>query len=181
MTFNLSTCSLIIGGLLVLLSGSALIWPASAQKIARAFSRNTATAWVLVIIDIIWSAWLVHNEPMPRFEQYKSWLLLITPALILMIVFLIDELLAARALGGLLLLGATPILTAVRFNDASWRIFMALVGYAMVLAGIALVLSPFRLRKTVDWLAMTGDRWRVTSIAGLIIGATAVLSGFFVY
>ncbi len=181
MTLELSTCSLIVGGLLSLLFGTALIWPESAQKIVRAFSRNTAAAWALVVIDVVWSAWLVYNEPMPRFEQYKSWLFLITPALILMIVFLMDELLAARALGGLLLLAATPVLTAARFNDASWRIFMAVVGYAMVITGIVLVLSPFRLRKTVDWLSASRSRWQAASAAGAIIGITALLSGLFAY
>ncbi|MFW6152538.1 MAG: hypothetical protein ACOC6C_06135 [Verrucomicrobiota bacterium] len=181
MRINLSHCALIIGSLMILLSGSALIWPASARKIARGFSRNTAAAWTLVIIDMVWSAWLVHNEPMPRFEQYKSWLFILTPGLIVMIIFLMEELLAARALGGLMLLAASPILTAVRFNDSSWRIFMTLIGYTMVLAGIMLVLSPFRLRKGAEWLSVSRFRWQAASIAVLLIGATALLSGVFAY
>ena len=85
------------------------------------------------------------------------------------IIFLMDELLAARAFGGLLLLAGNPVLLAARWAPTPWRLVMPTLVYIWVLAGMILVLSPWRLRKALERLG--GDRgWRLAGVTLGVIG-----------
>jgi uncharacterized membrane protein len=181
MTTDLSFWAVLLGGILVVLFGLALVLPEMFRNGCRKFLRSRSAAWVLVTADICWSAWLLYNEPMPRLEDYKPWLWLAAPVSILLIGFFVDELLAPRALGGLMLLTAAPVLFAARFNPSSWRLFMSVFGYVIVIAGIVFVLAPYQFRNlTGAWFA-SGARRLTGTCLGLLAGAAMLALGLLVY
>jgi hypothetical protein len=66
-------------------------------------------------------------------------------------------------------------------GESRWRYFIPLAAYAIVLAGVVLVMSPYRLRRWVDALARTDVRCRATGCAIALAGGFVVALGIFVY
>jgi uncharacterized protein YjeT (DUF2065 family) len=90
-------------------------------------------------------------------------------------VWLMDELLAPRALGGLLLLAANPLLNAVRWADSAWRYVPVVTAYAWVIVGCALMLYPWLFRRwsaqfveKPGWLRLAGGG---KLLAGVVLAA----------
>ncbi|HPJ56130.1 MAG TPA: hypothetical protein PLK81_00595, partial [Kiritimatiellia bacterium] len=76
-------------------------------------------------------------------------------ALLASVVYFLDELLAPRSLGALLLLLANPLLLGVRWADSAWRIVPVLIAYAWVVIGCALMLHPWLFRRACRRLCAT--------------------------
>lgn len=179
-TLAIATCT--YAGFKIAGSLGALVAPEQARRCWRGFSRNDVTAWVLTAIDLFWAGYLVLTTPpfsaMPRINLlvYAGAPL----AFFLMVVFM-DEMLAPRALGGLLLLLATPFLDAARWGDNSWRYVITLLAYLWVIVGMWLVISPYRFRQFTDYVAGDGGRFKRTNIVGLAIGILLMALGLMVY
>jgi len=154
-----------VGALLLLTT------PASAARALAAFPRNVWAGRVLAGVALAWSAWLAWDMPMGFVDAYKQWLYVLTPVVYLLVIWLMEEMLAARAFGGLLLLVAEPMLSAARQPGLSaWRLTVVLVVYAWIVAGIALVLGPYWFRKTAEAICGSAGRCRATGAGGLAIG-----------
>ena len=93
----------------------------------------------------------------------------------------LDEMLASRSLGGLLLLIANPILYSARWHDSTWRLVMPVLAYVIVVIGMTLVLSPYRFRDAVSVVASTPARCRLLGLSGLVIGGVVIALGAFAY
>jgi len=77
----------------------------------------------------------------------------------------VDDLLAPRALGAILLLAPSPILAMVRAADTQWSCAVAAVAYLMVAAGLVLVVSPYRFRTCAGNWTATDRRCRILAAA----------------
>ncbi len=160
-------------GSLLLLSA-----PAAAARALAAFPRNVWVGRVLAAAALAWSAWLAWDMPMGFVDAYKQWLYVLTPLVYLLVVWLMDEMLAARAFGGLLLLVAEPVLAAARQPGLSdWRLTLVGLVYIWVVAGMALVLGPYWFRKTAEVMCRSEDRSRMAGAVGLAIGILLVVLG----
>lgn len=158
-------------GILHLLIG-ATMWvnPAGALKGVKAFPRYDWAGRILAAVCIVWSVYLVREMPLGWFDAYKGWLYVAGPILYLLISIFMADLLAARALGGLLLLVASPILEAASFQPSSLRLILVVLAYAWVIAGMALVLAPYRFRKTAEKVCGTMGQCRVVGGVGVLLG-----------
>ena len=88
-----------------------------------------------------------------------------------------DELLAPRALGGLLLLVPCPIIEVARQNG----LLLVSIAYVLVVLGIILVLSPYMFRKAMScWIAST-SRCRAFGCIFLGIGVFVSMFGLLFY
>ena len=180
-TLPLSTMAQLVGGILAALSLPAFIAPESSRRGLQAFTRNVRAGWLLAAVDMVWVAWIVLNASLGRFEHLKPAVYVIAPVCFLMLVNYLDEMLASRSLGGLLLLVANPILYSARWHDSSWRLVMPVLAYVIVVIGMTLVLSPYRFRDAVAVLASTPARCRALGLAGLAVGGAVVALGALVY
>lgn len=178
----LALVSLIAGGFTILLCAPALLMPATSRILCERFPRNAVAAWVLVAADLAWAAALLYYSPILAGMLWAQRLaVLLAPVAFVLIVFLLDELLAARALGGLLVLVPRPILDAAFVNDSGWKLVMTLFAYALAIAGILLILSPFYFRKFTGFVLKTDRRSRVTGMLGVGLGAAMVILALTVY
>lgn len=151
---KLDQAAAFLGAVGLLASLALVMAPASCRAFLPGLGRHVPTAWTLTAIDLLWVAWIVFHAPLGRFEFLKPGLYLLTPIAFFLLIHFMDELLGARALGGLLLLMANPVLNAARWHDADARYVMTLIAYSWAVAGIALVLSPFLWRRWVSpWVA----------------------------
>lgn len=177
----LSIAALAVGLSIVAVNAPAAAKPAAFIRFARAFPRSKTAAWILTGIDLIWVAWIVNHASLDRFDALKPFLWIATPLAFAAVVVFMDELLAPRALGGLLLLAANPILNAARWNPSDWRLVMTVIAYIWIVGGILLVLGPYRLRLWAERMIANERRCRMFGAARLLVGLVLVALAFTVY
>lgn len=147
-----------------------LLAPAAAQRALAAFPRSRAAAWLLTALDLAWVVLIMRGASLGRFDILKPYLPLAGVATFAAIVWGLDELLAVRALGGLLLLLGDPMLDAVRWTGGAWPIAAAVLAYILVIVGAIWVLWPWTFRKTHERLTRTPLRWRLWSALWIALG-----------
>ena len=108
-------------------------------------------------------------------------LYVLTPLSIVLVGFFVDDLLAPRALGGLLLLLAAPLLDAARWHASPLRLVVVVAAYILVVKGVVLVVCPYQFRKKVERF-LTGDHaCRLWGSAGCVVGAVLLTLALTVY
>lgn len=163
------------------INAALVLAPGRMRRLALDFPRSRWPAWLLTAVDLCWAGWVVYHAELGRFNGLKPSLFLLTPLAIGLVAFFMDELLAPRALGGLLLLLANPILNAARWHPSPWHFVLTALAYVWVAAGIVLVLSPFRFRQVADFATRTPLRCRVGGLARLAFGALLLVLGLSVF
>jgi hypothetical protein len=177
----LSMMAVVIGAALVAGRLPGLVAPEKARALVKAFPRSRFWAWLLTCLDMAIVAFLVWNLPDSWFTPWRASLLVLIPVSIALIVWFVDELLAARALGGLLLLVAAPVLEAARFHPSDARLVLVVLAYVWVFAGMLLVANPWWFRKLTEPLMATDLRCRLASAAGVLLGLVLIALGVWVY
>lgn len=172
---KLATAATIVGTLAGVSGLACVVVPGRVREWLRAFPREVWGGRILSAACLLWVGAIVLHAPLGRFEGLKPLSYVVVPVVFLAIIFLMSELLAARALGALLLLAANPVLRAAFVHPAPARLVMTAMAYAWVIAGILLVLSPYRFRQAAAFWITTDKRCR---LAGLLrLAAAALLLG----
>lgn len=171
---TLQAMSMLVGGVYALTHLPLVLAPALSRRGLAAFPRSEWAGRILAAIALAWAAALVRDMPLGWFDQHKDWLYVVTPAVYVLTVLFVDDLLAPRAFGGLLLLVAEPVLTAARFHPSGARLVLVLLAYGWVGVGTLLVLTPYWFRKTVERICGTDARCRILGAAGLAVGALLI-------
>ena len=154
-----------------------LLAPAATQRALAAFPRFRYAAWILTAIDITWVVLIMRGASLGPFDILKPYLPLIGALVCAAIAWGLYELLAVRALGGLLLLG-DPILDTVRWTGGAWPIALAILAYILVIVGAFWVLWPWTFRKTHERQTKTPLRWRLWSTLWIALGLAHAIGAF---
>ena len=176
--------NLFLGNLLVLLGALGVLagllvlrFPAALRAGLAAFPRSKWPGWILTAVCVFWVAWVIRHAALGRFEVVKP----LIPVLALVgfgaIVWFLDELLAPRALGGLLLLLANPMLNGVRWSESTWRFAVVLIAYAWVVAGCILMLHPWGFRRLAGKFLVSTAWLRAAGWGKVLAGAVLVAAG----
>ena len=179
--FSLAQMACALGTFIVVLNLPAALAPGLFRRMVEAFPRSKLPALFLTALDLGWVSWVILHAPLGRFEFLKPAVYAAAPISFLAIVFFMDELLAPRALGGLLLLLANPILNAARWHPSNWRLVMTVAAYLWVISGIVLFLSPYRFRHFAAFMTKTDMRCRLLGLVRLAVGACFLFLGLRVY
>lgn len=155
--------------------------PGLARKGLQVFPRNIWAGGILAALALAWAAWELNDMPLGAVDAYKTWLWVAGPLVYLLVMVFMNELLAPRALGGLLMLSASPLLEAQRVCDSGWTVIPALLAYIWVVTGMVLVLSPFRFRQAMELCCGTDAACRWTGIAGQVLAVFMVGLGLMVF
>ena len=151
--------------------------PAAVCAGLQAFPRSKSPGWILAAIGTFWACWVIFHAALGRFEVVKPLIPVLGVATFAAIVYFLDELLAPRALGGLLLLVANPLLNGVRWADSPLRFAVVLIAYAWVVAGCVLMLHPWAFRRTCEKFAATAAAVRRIGWAKALGGAILLAAG----
>jgi len=182
MMMSLAELSLWIGGIYVAIHLPLVIAPQMSRKLFKVFPRNFWLGAVLAAVALVWSALEVNAMPLGNFIGDYKWLLwILTPVVLGLVLVFMNELLAPRALGGLLLLVANPVLSiqCLSASRATWLI--AGLAYVWVVAGTLLVLSPYRFRHAIEKYCATDSRCRLAGSLGVVVGCILIGLGFTVF
>jgi hypothetical protein len=179
---ELEITALIIGGVFAALGLPGLVFPNMARMLVRRFPRSVVAAWLLAAIDLVWAAWILYHAVfLAEMPGVRKLVVILLPVSFFLIVFFMAELLAPRALGGLLLLLGEPVLRTIRWFDAPLKWILPVMVYIWVVVGIILVLSPYRFRKAGDVLTKNTSRTRISGAFITAWGLFIIYLGLVVY
>ena len=171
----------LMGGILAVAGAALLVAPGALRRGLAALPRSAAVGRILAAVDLAWAAWLLFHTPLGRFEHLKPLIYILTPVSYLAVIGYMEDLLAARALGGFLLLAPAPVLAVARWHPSGWRLVVVVLCYAMAVAGIALVLSPYLLRKWLSRLVRDEGACRVCGFVVVLMGGCLLFLGASVF
>ena len=174
---NLHTAGIVSGALLLVISLPGFIIPTRAQAWLKGLPRSRVAGVVLLTIALVWSFWLLATMEMGEFSSFRRPLLIVLPIGYLLVMRFVEEFLAVRALGILCLLAAEPLLEAAFFRYETSRLFLTVLAYLMILAGLFWVTMPYLLRDQINWTTKSTRRWHtihgLAAIYGIVILACA--------
>jgi hypothetical protein len=174
---SLQTGGFIAGMALVLLSLPGLIKPGLVQIWLKRFPRSSVGGIVLLSLVLVWSFWLLATMEMGEFSSFRRPLMIVLPIGYVLVLRFVEEFLAVRALGILCLLAAEPLLEAAFFRYETTRLFLAVLAYLLIVAGLCWVTMPYLLRDQINWSARSNMRWRtvhgIAAVCGIAILACA--------
>lgn len=183
MTYSipLPTVLMILALLLGALGVVAVARTARFQKALLDFPRNRMAGMALAAIALLWAGWLISQMQVGFLEPYKWTLYLLTPLTMYLVIFYLDELLAPRALGGLLLIVPTVVLDAARWQDSPLRYLPILVAYLWIIQGILLVLAPYKFRRWSVPITQSKRKCQWWGWAHLVTAGLFAALGLFVF
>jgi hypothetical protein len=180
---RLAILSLVLGAVLGAVYAGMIVVPGKMRNAFKAFPRAKVIGWVFSLLALVWAAWHLNNMPLGRFDEYKNLLFIITPVIFILVVICMDELLAARSLGAIMILVPTPLLEAARVSDAQWSLVLVvkLIAYAMAIKGIFIVFSPYLFRQLVERIITSDERCRLFGVAGSVLMLLVIALALTVY
>jgi len=174
---SLQTGGFIAGVALVVLSLPGLIKPGLVQIWLKRFPRSSVGGILLLSLVFVWSFWLLATMEMGEFSSFRRPLMIVLPIGYVLALRFVEEFLAVRALGILCLLAAEPLLEAAFFRYETARLFLTVLAYLLIVAGLCWVTMPYLLRDQINWSARSNMRWRtmhgIAAVYGIAILACA--------
>ncbi len=163
--------------------GGGLVALGAPEMVCRGMEKYPRSVWpgrILLAVDLVWSAYGVTQMHLGGFDAMKVHLYWLTPVLIVIGCLYLDEMLSVRALGGLLLLAAGPMLAAARWQPSAWRLVITVIAYLWIAAGLLWLMEPWWFRRMVARMASVA----VVRSAGLVkaaVGAALIVLAVLVY
>ncbi len=170
-TLKLESALYLVGLLLVVAHALALFQPKAAQDWLRGLPRSKGLGFLFVTVAAAWFAWLVWKMDLGEFSNWRTRVLIGTPIAWWLAWRYVDEFLAVRGLGMLVLLGAEPLLGAAFLRPEMSRLFLVSLVYVWVGFALFWVGMPYTLRDQIGWVTGDQKRWRAAAFAGLAFGA----------
>lgn len=172
---SLKTTGLLLGALLVLAHLFALFRPAATKQFLAGFPRNRMAGIVLTILVLVWSMVVVNHMDMAEFYTLRPWLLMILPIAAILVILYMDEFLAVRSLGTLMLLVSAPVLASAFLKEPSSRLLLPILAYWWIILGMIYVGMPWMLRNHIRWATAGRGRWTAICSAGVAYGGVMML------
>ena len=155
--------------------------PAWVRQGLRDFPRSVWPGRILLAVDVVWAAYAVTTLHLGMFDAWKVHLYWLAPVCIVLGCLYLDELLSVRALGGLLLLVAGPILNAARWNPSDWRLVVTCIAYAWILVGLVFLLEPWWFRRLCARMVLSDRIIRIGGIFKAAVGFGLIALAFWGY
>lgn len=176
---KLSTLSIILGLGIGLPQIYGLVNPQQFAASVRKFPRNVPIGIALMLIGTAWFLWNFSQESISEFSAYKPHLMTFFAAVGIGSCFFVHDFLAVRGLAVVLLLLAKLMVDTGRpmLSVTHWTLVIQTWGYVLVVAGIWLTISPWRLRDALNWATANDTRVRVGSGIRLAFGLFVALLG----
>jgi len=175
---SLQMIGIIVGVVLVGLHIYALMKPTEVKGFLKEFPRHKNIGIGILAVDLIWSLWLLNRVDLGEFHNLRQPLQIILPVAFFLVIVFVDEFLAVRALGVLMLLLACPILDIAFLKPPVSRLFLSALAYIWIVAALFWVGMPYVLRDQIGWASKSEGRWKALATAGVAYGALILVCAF---
>jgi hypothetical protein len=174
---KLSMLSVLLGLLVALPSAYGVMKPAALAAWARKFSRHTPTGVTLMLLATLWFVFNVSQESLSDFARMKTAFFLLFAAVGIGACIYVRDFLPVRGLAVVMLLLAKVMTDTARWADTDWRWVIVTWAYALVIAGMWLTISPWRLRDLIEWTTANEQRVRLLSGLRFAFGIFVIILG----
>lgn len=171
----------VVGGLVLASSTAMLVFPQGTRAALRAFPRCRPAGWILAAAAVGWVTWIVRNAELGRFAFLSPYVPLAGILLFVAVVWGLDKLLPARALGGLLLLVADPLLDGIRWSGGAWNVVVTLMIYLWIALGAYWMLYPWGFRKLVERLPEAPSWFRALALLRALAGVILCIGAGWIF
>ena len=171
----MSTLAIIAWILGTLAVGVGLFAVAAPDVVRRGLTDFPRSIWpgrILLAVDMVWAAYAVTTLHLGIFDAWKVHLYWLAPVSIVLGCLYLDELLSVRALGGLLLLAAGPVLAAARWNPSNGRLVVTCITYVWILIGLTFVLEPWWFRRLMKPIIQNDLLVRCAGVCKTAVGGS---------
>jgi hypothetical protein len=169
-SLKLHTAYALVGLLLIAAHALALFKPAAVRTWLRKFPRSKGWGITLLTVAAIWFFLLVWNMDLGEFTNWRQTVLIATPVAWLLTWKYVEEFLAVRALGMIVLLAAEPLLESAFLRPEPGCFFLRFLVYVGIVFAMFWVGTPYTLRDQISWVTGAERRWRAAAFAGLGYG-----------
>jgi hypothetical protein len=147
---------------------------------ARGFARSVVTGRILMVLATLWFVYYVRAESLSDFASFKQYMMFGFLVIGIATCFFVQDFLAVRGAAVLFLLLAKQMVDTGRphLGQSSLVLVIQIWAYVLVLAGIWLTISPWRLRDFVEWATATEKRIRLCCGIRLAFGLFIATLGF---
>lgn len=180
MTLKLSTLSILLGLGVCLPQLYGIANPRKFAASVRKFPRSVPIGVFLMLLGTAWFLYNMSLESISDFAAYKTPLMIGFAAVGIGTCIYVQDFLAVRGLAVVLLLLAKLMVDSGRpmLPVTHWTWVIQAWAYVLVVAGIWLTISPWRLRDFLNWATADEKRVRIGSCARLAFGLFVVVLGF---
>jgi hypothetical protein len=180
MTPKLSTLSIVLGLAMGLPQIYGIINPQKFAASVRKFPRNLPIGIVLMLLGTAWFLWNLQQESISDFAGYKPYLYVGFAAIGVGSCLFVQDFLAVRGLAVVFLLLAKLMVDTGRpmLKVTPWTLVIQTWAYVLIIAGVWLTISPWRLRDLLNWATANDHRVRIGSAIRLAFGLFVAVLGF---
>jgi hypothetical protein len=179
-SIKLSTLAIILGLGMGLPQIYGLVKPTAFGNAVRNFPRSLTWGYVLTLLGTAWFLWNLSQESIADFATYKNVLFAGFAGVGIATCIFVQDFLAVRGLALVLLLLAKLMVDTGRphLGETSWVLVIQTWAYVLVIAGIWLTVSPWRLREALNWGTANEQRIKVGCGLRLAFGLLVAVLGF---
>ena len=183
MTLKLSTLSILLGLGLGLPQIYGMLKPAEFGAAVRKFPRSVPWGIALMLLGTAWFVWNLSLESIADFAAYKNLLFALFVAVGLGTCVFVQDFLAVRGLAIVLLLLAKLMVDTGHpaLPQTHWVLVIQTWAYVLVVAGIWLTVSPWRLRDFLAWGTANEQRIKLGCGLRLAFGLFVAVLGLTVF
>jgi len=178
---RLSTLTIVLGLGFGLPQLYGLLQPVKFREAVRKFPRSEPCGYALMLLGTVWFLWNLNQENISDFAAYKKAMLIGFAAVGVATCIYVRDFLAVRGLAIVFLLLAKLMVDTARWEETEWRLVIVTWAYLLVVAGMWLTISPWRLRDFLNWATATDQRVRIGSGLRLAFGLFVVALGLAVF
>ncbi|MFA7174128.1 MAG: hypothetical protein WC340_12105 [Kiritimatiellia bacterium] len=165
-------------GLFLLISGAAaLLIPAKMNTLMTKFCRSQILGILLCVVSWAWAGYALWVLPIDFLLPYQKYIPYLIAAFIPLTCIGMENLLACRALGGILVLYPYTLLQVARVHQSPWRILIVAIAYISIIKGMTLLLYPWKMRQCILWMQERPLLMRTGGVINLGLGAALLYLG----
>jgi hypothetical protein len=180
LVLKLSTLAIVLGLGMGLPQIYGFINPAAFAESVRKFPRSLPWGYALMLLGTAWFVYNLSQESISDFAAYKNILFAGFAAVGIGSCIYVQDFLAVRGLAVVFLLLAKLMVDTGRphLAESSLVLIIQTWAYLLVIAGIWLTVSPWRLRDFLDWATANEKRIKIGCGIRLAFGLFIAVLGF---
>lgn len=157
--------------------------PKGYAELLRKFPRSETCGYVLMTLGTAWFLYYVKLESIADFAAFKKHMMIVFGAIGVGACVFLRDFLAVRGLAVVLLLLAKLMVDTGRphLGESPWVLVNQGVAYVLVIVGMWLTISPWRLRDWIEWNTAGQQRLKVGAAVRLLCGLAFASLGLFIF